>query len=90
MIDPPDVMIGEYIPFWWKYDNADDIVQVSSCNSINNGHKDKTYVLNTKDEYGQFCEFYLKNGAETGKKFIKYCNVKQDFNTSHLTKTYLE
>lgn len=91
MIDPPDVMIGEYVPFWWSYEDKSDIKQVSDCNMLHKGNSDpsKVYVINSKDEYGQFCYFRLKNHDEVGSSFVKYCNVKQDFATSALTKSYL-
>jgi|GEM_PF-3399108 len=47
MIDPPDVMIGEFVAFWWSYDNKNDVVTVQSCASIDakTADRTKTYIL---------------------------------------------
>jgi len=94
MIDPPDVMIGEFVPFWWDYDTTTDVQQVSSCSSLtqSNTNSSTLYVINsTNTTQGQLCHFYLRNGKwEQTRPFVKYCNIKQDFDTSELTHSYLD
>jgi hypothetical protein len=66
MIDPPSVNMGEYVPFWWKMSDNDDVkfVEATSCSSASlplAPDLNKTYILN-KGTSQPICKFVMSNG----------------------------
>jgi uncharacterized repeat protein (TIGR01451 family) len=88
-IDPPDVMIGEYLPFWWSFDKADNTEFVDHCNQPYESNI--TYVLNQRDQYGAVCEFYLVDAIWTKSKPIQhYCDERRNLTWWKLFDSYLD
>jgi len=95
-VDPPDVMVWEYVPFWWQLSPDEDVVFVNSCEWITNGDANKRYIIwaattdpTTLHPDGLTCEFQLFNSTENWPRILRTCNLKKLFDTSELTSTYL-
>ncbi len=89
-IDPPDVMVGEYLPYRWNFDKASDIEFTDDCN-IWVHNPSVTYVVNSRDNKGAICEFYLVDGKGTKSKTINhYCDERRNLTDWKLFTTYFE
>ncbi len=89
-IDPPNVMVWEYLPYRWNFDKASDIEFTEDCNiwAYNPG---VTYVVNSRDNRWAICEFYLVDGKWTKSKIINhYCDERRNLTDWRLFNTYFE
>jgi uncharacterized repeat protein (TIGR01451 family) len=90
-IDPPDAMVGEYVPFRWWFDKASDIEFTEDCNSLVTYKPAVTYVVNSRDDKGAICEFYLRDGKNNKSRVINhYCDERRDLESWNLFNTYFD
>lgn len=97
-VDPPDVMVWEFVPFWWQIKPDADVTFVNKCEDANSlpYNPSMRYVIGvvksdalTLHPDGLTCEFQLFNTSETWPSILRPCNLKKLFETSELTSSYL-
>lgn len=95
-VDPPDVMVWEFIPFWWQIQEDPNVELVDKCEDVGAGTNWMRYIIGavksdavTLHPDGLTCEFQLFNASETWPRILRPCNLKKLFETSELTSSYL-